>query len=436
VTITPTARCRELLLAGRRADAELVVAGLIAEQFAMAVTRASIGVDWTSLNSVNGTVETADGGRYFFKFHQEEGEEETVREYYRAEILQKAGLPVDVPMRVSREPGHQVLLYAFRHDRRLADVCLEIDRDADDTGILEIAALQADLDRRVGKSYLATLHNSNAAQSTPEAIHQLFHHRLLTPSEPSRLGGRVARFYAGQVVRIPGAELRWEEFTALRWRINGVNYRHTIGALFEESLIRLDPASLGTVGGLVAHGDAHNANVWVEEHDETRRLVLFDPAFAGEHVPALLADVKATFHNIYAHPLWLYHPSEAEALFGVEVSIANGWVVIEHDWAPTPLRRAFLESKIETVWTPLVAALRDRGLLPDDWERIVRCALFCCPTLVTNLRAGESQGPIPGRSSALSALSFAIAAMAGSEPEGGGTDPFTRFFAAISPRSR
>jgi len=140
--------------------------------------------------------------------------------------------------------------------------------------------------------------------------------------------------------------------------------------------------------------------------------------------------------NIYAHPLWLYHPSEAEALFGVEVSIANGWVVIEHDWAPTPLRRAFLESKIETVWTPLVAALRDRGLLPDDWERIVRCALFCCPTLVTNLRAGESQGPIPGRSSALSALSFAIAAMAGSEPEGGGTDPFTRFFAAISPRSR
>lgn len=88
MTTTPTARCRELLLAGRRAEAELEVAELVAKQFGMAVTRASVGADWTSLNSVNGIVEVADGGRWFFKFHQEEGEEATVREYYRAEILQ------------------------------------------------------------------------------------------------------------------------------------------------------------------------------------------------------------------------------------------------------------------------------------------------------------------------------------------------------------
>jgi hypothetical protein len=117
-----------------------VVAGLIAQQFAMPVTRASIGADWTSLNSVNGTVETADGERYFFKFHQEKAKRRPVREYYRAEILQRAGLPVDVPLRVSREPGHQVLLYAFRHDRRLADVCLEIDRDGGDARIRAIGA--------------------------------------------------------------------------------------------------------------------------------------------------------------------------------------------------------------------------------------------------------------------------------------------------------
>jgi len=433
VTISPTARCRELLLAGRRADAERVVAGLIARQFALSVTRASIGADWTSLNSVNGTVESADGERYFFKFHQEEGEEETVREYYRAEILQRAGLPVDVPLRVSREPGHQVLLYAFRHDRRLADVCLEIDRDGGDARIRAIGALQSDLDRRVGASYLATLHASNAAQSTSEAIHRLFHHRLRTPSEPRQLGGRVERFYAGQVVRIPGADLGWDEFKALRWRINGIEYRHTIGALFEESLLRLDPALLGTIGGLVAHGDAHNANVWLEERDAGARLALFDPAFAGEHVPALLADVKATFHNIHAHPLWLYHPNEADDLFRVAVVVEDGWIVIDHDWAVTPLRRAFLASKVDAIWRPLLGALLDRGLLPDDWRRIVRCAFFCCPTLVTNLRAGESQGPIPGRSPRLSALSFAIAVMAGSEPNGGGSDPFTQFFAAISP---
>jgi len=212
VTSGPTARCRALLLADRRADAERVVAELIAEQFGIAVTRATIGADWTSLNSVNGIVETAAGERHFFKFHQEEGEEATVREYYRAEILQRAGLPVDVPVRVSRVPGHQVLLYALRHDRRLADICLEIDRDGDATRLREIAALQGELDRRVGEIYLATLHATNATQSAAEAIHQLFHHRLRTPSDPRRLAGRVSRFYESQVIRLPGVELGWDDF--------------------------------------------------------------------------------------------------------------------------------------------------------------------------------------------------------------------------------
>ena len=81
MTTTPTARCRQLLLAGRRAEAETAVAELIASQFGFAVTSASIGADWTSLNSVNGIVERASGECFFFKFHQEEGEETTVREY-------------------------------------------------------------------------------------------------------------------------------------------------------------------------------------------------------------------------------------------------------------------------------------------------------------------------------------------------------------------
>ena len=433
MTSTPTARCRELLLAGRRAEAELAVAELISNQFDLPVKRAAIGADWTSLNSVNGVVETASGARYFFKFHQEEGEESTVREYYRAGILQRAGLPVDVPIRASREPGHQVLLYAYRNDRRLADVCLAIESGKEDFRLSEIDSLQRDLDRLVAETYVATLHPSNAVQSSEEAIHQLFHHRLRSPVDPRRLAGRVARFYEGQVVPLPGIELRWDEFKTLRWRVNGVSYGRSLEALLEESLARLDPAALCTSGAVTAHGDAHNANVWVEDRDGGPRLVLFDPAFAGEHVPALLADIKATFHNIYAHPLWLYHPVEADAILHVGVSVANGYIEVEHDWRLTPLREAFLRSKTEAVWRPLLAALRERELLPADWPRIVRCALFCCPTLVTNLRAGEAQGPIARRSPAISALSFAIALMAGSEPEGGAEDPFSKFVDAMSP---
>ncbi len=57
-------------------------------------------------------------------------------------------------------------------------------------------------------------------------------------------------------------------------------------------------------------------------------------------------------------------------------------------------------------------------------------ALFSCPTLVMNLRAGAAHGATAGRSPAIAALSFAIAVMAGSEPAGG-ADAFSRFIDAI-----
>jgi len=433
VTSAPTALCRRLVAAGKRAAAERVVAGLIAGQFGVAVRGAAINADWSSLNSLNGTVDLEDGRRYFFKFHQEEGFDATVREYYRAEILERAGLPVDLPAMISREPGHQVLLYEFRHDRSLAECCLSMERGQDNSEPAAIHTLQDELDRLTGRIYLATLHASDAARSAAEPVHQLFHHRLWTPPDKATLAGRVVGFYDGAVVRLPGVELGWDEFKELRWRINGVDYRHSLGELFRESLLRLEPSRFGASGAVTGHGDAHNANVWVEQRNSGSRLVLFDPAFAGEHMPALLADVKPTFHNIFAHPLWLYHPAEADACFHVGVAIDNGRVIVDHDWALPPLRQGFLRAKVDFVWQPLLAELRARDWLPDDWQRIVRCALFCCPTLVMNLRADAPHGATAGRSPAISALSFAIAVMAGSEPASGRSDVFADFFTAIAP---
>jgi hypothetical protein len=202
--------------------------------------------------------------------------------------------------------------------------------------------------------------------------------------------------------------------------------------LFEESRALLDPGRFGVSGAVVAHGDAHNANVWVEERDAAARLVLFDPAFAGEHVPALLADVKATFHNVFAHPLWLYHPAEADERYKVTVKVTDERIEVVHDWKLTPLRQAFLDAKIEFIWRPLLRVLATRGLLPANWERIVRLALFCCPTLVMNLRAGASHGATAGRSPAIAALSFAVAVMAGCAPLTG-DDTFSRFVASVTP---
>ncbi len=415
---TPTAAARRLVAAGRRDEAEKVVAALIAENFDLALVRVAINADWSSLNSLNGVVDVADGRRFFFKFHQEEGESETVEEYYRAELLESAGYPVDVPAMMSRRPGHQVLLYAYRKDRQLADACLEIERRGRQ-GDTDLIVLQRALDTLTGDIYLRTLHESRLEWCKTEPIHQLFHHRLVTPPNDTSLGGRVERFYAGKPVILSGVTVLWKDFARLRWRINGIEYRHCLGELFQEGLARLRPANLASSGAVVAHGDAHNANVWIEQGAKAARLVLFDPAFAGRHVPALLADVKATFHNIFAHPFWLYHPAEADTRFESDLVIRNGWIELQHDWALSPLRAEFLELKRDLIWRPLLAELYRLHLLPDDWRRIVRCALFCCPTLVMNLSAGAAHGATPGRSPALSALSFAISVMSGSEPATG-----------------
>ena len=428
----PTALARRLVAAGRREEAERVVGAMIGRNFDLQVRNVALNADWSSLNSLNGVVDTQDGRRFFFKFHQEEGEEETVKEYYRAELLQRAGLPVDVPAMISREPGRQILLYGFRRDRQLAAVCLEMERSGGDGDMGETIRLQRDLDRLTGEIYRATLHAPSAERSAAEPVHQLFHNRLVTPPANDRLAGRVERFYEANTIATPAAALPWAQFAQLRWRINGVDYPRTLGDLFAESLRRLDPRRLAAGGAVVAHGDAHNANVWIERRDHGARLVLFDPAFAGEHVPALLADVKATFHNVFAHPFWLYHPDEADERFSVAVATAGDRITVEHDWELPPLRMGFLDAKIELIWRPLIAALAERGLLPADWQRVVRLALFCCPTLVMNLSAGAAHGATRGRSPAVSALSFAIAMMAGSEAAGG-SDPFTRFIAEIAP---
>lgn len=431
-TTSPTALARRLVAEGRRSEAESVVADLIGRNFDLTVRSVSITADWSSLNSLNGLVDIDGGERFFFKFHQEEGEEATVEEYYRAELLQRVGLPVDVPAMVCREPGQQILLYAFRRDRTLADLCLEMERTGDLAALENLLVLQAELDRITGESYLTSLHASTPEKSAAEPIHQLFHNRLVTPPDTACLGGRVARFYAGKQVALPGGGLPWEEFARLSWKINGVDYPSSLAELFAESLTLLDPARLATCGGVTAHGDAHNANVWVERRSDAARLVLFDPAFAGEHVPALLADVKATFHNIFAHPFWLYHPAEAEPCFRVEAALEPGRIVVEHDWALTPLRQGFLIAKVTHIWKPLLHELSERGLLPENWRRIIRLALFCCPTLVLNLLAGTSHGATPGRAPKVSILSFAIAVMAGTEPARG-SNVFSRFLDEIAP---
>lgn len=425
---TRTAEIRRL---ARAADgvAEAMLADLLRDLFSIDARGVAINHDQYSLNSLNGFFET-DDGRYFFKFHQEEGEEAMSGEYYRADILARAGLPVDQPVLMSVLPGEQILVYRRRTDPRFSDVLRALDLAPDGAKAKIAIAAERKLSEAVLDVYYRTLHSVTPQQAAAEPVHRLFYDRIIDYPERSYPGGRLKNFYLGQEFAFPGVTLGWDAFAASRFRINGVLYEQTVGQLFDAAADRLRPERLADAGGVTAHGDAHNANVWYEDGNGSAALAFFDPAFAGEHVPTLLAEVKTTFHNILAHPLWLYDPTLAAEHYTASATHADGVLDVTTDWALSDVRRGLMAVKAEDLWKPLLRELADRDLLPDDWRTVIRLALFLCPTLVMNLRAGATT-----HNPTSSLIGFSMAVMAGTEPVSG-ADVLSAFFDAIDPARR
>ncbi|MBB3770926.1 hypothetical protein FHS55_001521 [Angulomicrobium tetraedrale] len=406
------------------------LAALLRDLFGLEPENLRINLDPYSLNSLNGFFETPDGA-FFFKFHQEDGEEGMTGEYYRADILSRAGLPVDQPVHVSTLPGEQILVYRRREEPRFSDVLRALDL-ADDAAVRASAvAAESALSQRLTATYLATLHPITPEEAGAEPIHRLFHERLVdrpgNDQPPRYPGGRLKDFYIGRSFAFPGVDLSWEDLATRRFRVNGRTYARTLAELFDAAAARLLPVLLADAGGVVAHGDAHNANVWFTPTREGPRLTFFDPAFAGANVPSLLAEVKATFHNVFAHPFWLYDPALATQWFSAAARLEPGLLVVDTDWALSPVRTQLLEVKAREVWRPMLIALKGRALLPEDWREVVRLGLFLCPTLVMNLRAGaRSHTPVS------SLIGLSVAVMTGSEPRDG-EDMVTRFLDSIDP---
>ena len=108
---------------------------------------------------------------------------------------------------------------------------------------------------------------------------------------------------------------------------------------------------------------------------------------------ALLSYIKATAHNVFVHPNWLYDPKKLEGKLKLNVSIEDGVVVVDHNWDITPIREQILGIYSSEIWKPLLGALKARGWLPSYWREYVRAALFCCPFLVLNLIDGKRYTP-------------------------------------------
>lgn len=396
---SPAQRIRDLIVSGDRAAANVLLAQSIGDLAGQPVVSVTLTSDAYSLNSVSGIAELADGQSRFFKFHVEDGEGDNVGEYYRAQVLADVGLPVDLPLAVSHVPGEQLVLYSVRTDARMVDVCLEIERDEGSSARLptELANARRELDRHVGQVLVQTLSPALTQAGEGAALHQLFTHRM-RDADGTFPGGRYRDWYVNSA--------QWSEFKDRHWRVNGVDYELTLDQLALQAWQRLTPQVLATEPVVTAHGDDHHGNVWVERKGEnTASLSFFDPAFAGNDIPALLALVKPTFHNVFAHPLWLYHPEEVTRPSVVD----DGELVSITVPAMSPLRHEILNSVVEEAWLPLIAAMVDQDSLPMSWRQTIRSAMFLCPFLVTNLVA-------PTRSHEVALMGLGFAVMMGSEP--------------------
>jgi hypothetical protein len=245
--------------------------------------------------------------------------------------------------------------------------------------------------------YARTLSFTSAEENARAPIHQLFWHRLT--------GGRLAGYYSGKFVTLPSHSegtdivalvqgrnklgpytdggdtsvpyIVFETLLTYTWRINGVQQRYTLGELIERAIDVLNPHHAAFT--IIGHGDAHFGNVFLEDQ---RDYLYFDPAFAGRHSP-LLDVVKPLFHNVFA--TWMYFSFEIAKTLDMQVRIEGSTLIVEHNYTLTPVRQALLRTKQEYLLAPLLAQLRDKNALPENWLEFMQSALLCCPLLTMNL---------------------------------------------------
>lgn len=319
-----------------------------------------------SLNSINGILSTKDGKKLFFKTHVEP--QSIINEYYNSSILAEAGYPVIQPIFSSTEWGKQLLIYEFFEAPSLFNVAWEIEtgkrNDAD-----SIITLQQKADSELWKIYQNTLQILKAEAHAQAPIHQLFYHRLT--------GGRFSNFYEGKEIILPGYSISFEKLAKMKWCINGIEFKDSLGEIIQRASATLNPSRCDTPS-IIGHGDAHNGNVFVEEN----RLIYFNPAFAGRHSP-FLDLTKPLFHNVFA--IWMYFPNEVACTLSINLKIQGDRIIVEHDFMPSKIRREFLYSKLQFVLKPLLEELKSKGWLTEDWQEYLKLALFCCPFLTMNL---------------------------------------------------
>jgi hypothetical protein len=381
----------------QKSEAEALLLTFVSETFDLDVVAVELRPLAVSLNSFNGFLTLSEGRKLFFKTHTEA--DNVISEYYNATQLAQAGYPVIQPLMSSTEADRQFLIYEVVTDPSVFDVAWAIE-----TGVSEqseaLTEAQHAADNQLFVIYRETLKNQSALEAATAPIHQLFYHRLA--------GGRLERFYGNETpILLPDGYRLMQEIRQKRWQINGQVYVETLDDIIARSLVLLHPSQAGL--SIIGHGDAHNGNIFLRSTPHQTEMFYFDPAFAGRHSP-ILDVTKPLFHNVFA--MWMYFPQIKSEQTNVRLKITPETLQVEHDYALHPIRRMFLESKINRVLIPILHELKKHNQLPSDWRQVLKASLFCCPFLTMNLTDSSKFPP------EISLLGLAMTVEMGSESSG------------------
>ncbi len=381
-----------------RSGAEALLLPFLQEELPYDITAVKLTPSAVSLNSFNGFVTLADGSERFFKSHTETNT--VIDEYYNTELLAEAGYPIIQPIFQSTTPGRQLLLYEVVRDSSVFDVAWSIEHEGRADLLPELSAAQGRADDELLRLYRATMQHQTAEEAAQAPIHQLFHHRLTK--------GRFELFYGGlRRMLLPDHEDLVANVLGWRWEINGRAYAETLSDITKRAIELLVPSQAGA--SVIGHGDAHNGNVFFRANETPPSLLYFDPAFAGRHSP-LLDLVKPLFHNVFA--MWMYYPEEKRKSTHISMERHGDTVHVEVDCALPPVRRMFLESKVQRVLIPILRDLKERGELRSNWRAYLKAALFCCPMLTMNLADSQKFPP------EISLLGLVMSVEMGAESQG------------------
>ncbi len=302
------------------------------------------------------------GNKYCFKTIKKENPKSVSAEILQSENLSNFYLNYQKPLYVS--PAKNLVLYKWISDEHLA-------KHLNDEGYYD-KYLKLELDRaeELLQGYISSLSTVNELSTLNQNIHRLYHERVA--------GDRLNQYYRAAKFKIGRLEIPFSQLEKLKPIINGHEYK-SLQEIIENAAKYLDPQFLENKCKIYGFGDCHAGNVLVTSDGYTT----IDYEYAGIHSPFI--DLSKTLY-IDSYAETLYNNSNFITTdFTINAKVDGDKLIIEHDYQLPELAKDLLNIKMKGVLFPTLEDAQEKGFNVQDWENILKSAMFVASFLCKNI---------------------------------------------------